>query len=146
MENVEEYKEVTLYAKDKEQAHRLVEEFFQEDKQVEEEVSFWGKLGSFLKRAMMILVKLFLFLVLTPFFLFTWLKNIFFLGIGLPVFYTLASFAYYSFFSNLVTTDELVRATFTNTKITILAVVVVIFALLAAIYDYEDQFETIFLL
>ncbi|WP_449453204.1 hypothetical protein [Streptococcus suis] len=145
-EHMEEYKEFTIYAKDKEQAHRLVEKLFSEDKPVKQKVSFWSRLGSFLGWLGMVLVKLFLFLVLTPFFLFTVLRNLFYLGIGLTITYTLISFAYYSFFSDLVTSDELAQATFTDTKLTILIAVVVIFALLSAIYDYQDQFEDIFLL
>ncbi|WP_449463698.1 hypothetical protein [Streptococcus suis] len=145
-EHMEEYKEFTLYAKDKEQAHRLVEKLFSEDKPIKRKVFFWSRLGSCLGWLGMVLVKLFLFLVLTPFFLFTVLRNLFYLGIGLTITYTLISFAYYSFFSDLVTSDELAQATFTDTKLTILIAVVVIFALLSAIYDYQDQFEDIFLL
>ncbi|HHG6295680.1 TPA: hypothetical protein ACT2IF_002114 [Streptococcus suis] len=146
-EHMEEYKEFTLYAKDKEQAHRLVEKLFSEDKPVKQKVSFWSRLGSFLGWLGMVLVKLFLFLVLTPFFLFTVLRNLFYLGIGLTVSYWFLGQLYTSFIEQkYYTPDDFNKMMFTDTKLTILIAVVVIFALLSAIYDYQDQFEDIFLL
>ncbi|MBY0752380.1 hypothetical protein K5Q29_02800 [Streptococcus sp. 2018037] len=144
----EEYKEITVYAKDKEQALSLVAELFpeEESKQVKEKVSFWTKLGSFFRLLVVVLFKLLLFLILTPFFLFTWLKNMFFLSIGFSICYPIISFAYYSFFSNLVTTDEMMVATFTETKFKILAVVVIVMGFLSAMYDYQEKFEDIMLI
>ena len=89
METHENLTSVTLHARDKEHAHRLVEAIFSDDMETEEVVVPVVEKESFIKRLFMFLVKAVLFLVLTPFFLFTWLKNMFFLGIGLTVSYVI---------------------------------------------------------
>ncbi|HEM3208174.1 hypothetical protein ACJBY3_05495 [Streptococcus suis] len=146
METQENLTSVTLHARDKEHAHRLVEAIFSDGTETEEVVVPVVEKESFIKRLFMFLVKAVLFLVLTPFFLFTWLKNTFFLAIGFSIFYPIISFAYYSFFSNLVTTDEMMTATFTDTKFKILAAIVIVMGFLSALYDYQEKFEDITLL
>ena len=145
----EEYKEITVYAKDKEQALSLVAELFpeEESKQVKERVSFWTKLGSFLRWLTVVLFKLILFLILTPFFLFTWLKNMFFLALGIPVIYWILGHLYTSFIQQkYYSTDEFNSMMFTDTRVTILVIIVVVMGFLSALYDYQEKFEDITLL
>lgn len=145
----EEYKEITVYAKDKEQALSLVAELFPEDesKQVREKVSFGTKLGSFLRWLVVALFKLLLFLILTPFFLFTWLKNIFVLALGVPIIYWILGQIYTLFIQQKhYSTDEFNSMMFTDTRVTILVIVVVVMGFLSALYDYQEKFEDITLL
>ncbi|HEL2406229.1 TPA: hypothetical protein TZS96_001057 [Streptococcus suis] len=90
METHENLTSVTLHARDKEHAHRLVEAIFSDGTETEEVVVPVVEKESFIKRLFMFLVKAVLFLVLTPFFLFTWLKNTFFLAIGFSIFHFLS--------------------------------------------------------
>ncbi|CYU47108.1 TPA: hypothetical protein U1582_001779 [Streptococcus suis] len=146
METHENLTSVTLHARDKEHAHRLVEAIFSDDMETEEVVVPVVEKESFIKRLFMFLVKAVLFLVLTPFFLFTWLKNMFFLGIGLTVSYVILGLLYFSFVDHKGYGFDINSVLFTDTRVTILVIVVVVMGFLSALYDYQEKFEDIMLI
>ncbi|MGT2712814.1 hypothetical protein [Streptococcus oriscaviae] len=95
-EHMEDYKEFTLYAKDKEQAHRLVEELFSENSQEKIRGGFWTRLFSFLRLVSIFLWRSLFVLLLTPFFLFTWLKTAISIGLGIALIYAIIGSLYYA--------------------------------------------------
>ncbi|MGU8074018.1 hypothetical protein ACS60R_06000 [Streptococcus suis] len=147
METHENLTSVTIHARDKEHAHRLVEAIFSDDMETEEVVVPVVEKESFIKRLFMFLAKAVLFLVLTPFFLFTWLKNMLVLALGVPVIYWIIGQLYTSFIQQkYYSTDEFNSMMFTDTRVTILVIVVVVMGFLSALYDYQEKFEDIMLI
>lgn len=156
-ENEKEFSEITIHAHDEEEAHRLVSAVFQGDREQSQSQGqspksknpnwtvkgIFSNIGAFLYFAGLWICRIVLFIMMTPFYLLAFIRNLIGSAVIIVGGYWFIFYGYYTFSGqyDLIRDVDTANATlFTDTRCTILAVLVVGFAALATFEEIRDGF------